>query len=744
MGLVLTHHHSCVKFEGENLIYAESSLIRPVRILLWVLFASTLIAPPAPAASEAELLTICTSINTGFNFISAQAFCNERIFEKSTWYQEGKAPKGTPGSKLISLILCTSNSNANLRVLRKQCNQTTQTQSEWQRPLGPPAAPVISSLTAIGLGKVMIESKLPFDNGGARVSRLSIVATPYNSTGTIVKDELIFNEKKASQFTLTALTPGANYKFTLTATNSVGTSLGNATVFLIPDIPSAPTIAEIAAAGSNGVLITYSAPESDGGSTITSYTVTASPGDKSATVTRSASGTINISGLNAATTYSFTITASNLMGRSAPSAPSKTILMASPTITATSAATKTTALITYSPPQSDGVALITSYTATATPSGESATVTRSGSGTITISNLTYGESYSFTISAITNTGITLTSTATRALLMALVPGAPTITSASACGGGCVQIFFTPPTTDGGATISSYTATASPSGANTTITDITSRNFIFTGLQSGTDYTFTITANNSVGKSLPSEPSAKVRTHSAAAAAAAAPAAITYAVGDTGPGGGIVYYYLAAGFNCGTGYTTTGSPTGGLCNYLEVAPSGWNTGSDPTKTWATGTSSSGYAILDIAGIANETSRNYGTSGIGLGYKNSLAIVAQGNDTTTAGGAARAYAGGSKSDWYLPTSSETNQLCKWNRNQLWTSDATVCIGTGTLNTGPGASGAGFTQNYYYVSNEYGSSTVWSQSFLNGWGGISNFQKYQGLVSPNYIYVRPVRSF
>ena len=706
-------------------------------VLSWLLIPLSINSGNAVADSSSSTLTICTSINTGFNFISASSLCNERIYEKSTWYQEDKAPSGTPGSKLISLILCTSNSNANLRVLRKQCNQTTQTQSEWQRPLGPPAAPVISSLTTIGLGKVMIESKLPFDNGGARVSRLSIVATPYNSTGATVKDELIFNEKKASQFTLTALTPGANYKFTLTATNSVGTSLGNATVFLIPDIPSAPTIAEIAAAGSNGVLITYSAPESDGGSTITSYTVTASPGDKSATVTRSASGTINISGLNAATTYSFTITASNLMGRSAPSAPSKTILMASPTITATSAATKTTALITYSPPQSDGVALITSYTATATPSGESATVTRSGSGTITISNLTYGESYSFTISAITNTGITLTSTATRALLMALVPGAPTITSASACSGGCVQIFFTPPTTDGGATISSYTATASPSGANTTITDITSRNFIFTGLQSGTDYTFTITANNSVGKSLPSEPSEKVRTHSAAAAAAAAPAAITYAVGDTGPGGGIVYYYLAAGFNCGTGYTTTGSPTGGLCNYLEVAPSGWNTGSDPTKTWATGTSSSGYAILDIDGIANETSRNYGTSGIGLGYKNSLAIVAQGNDTTTAGGAARAYAGGSKSDWYLPTTAELNLLCKWNHG-IAPSVSTACSTTsGSLNSATyGATSAGFVAGGYWSSSEERASMMWYQQF-NGGTITNDFKEYTH-------YVRPVRSF
>jgi len=711
-------------------------------VLSWLLIPLSINSGNAVADSSSSTLTICTSINTGFNFISASSLCNERIYEKSTWYQEDKAPSGTPGSKLISLILCTSNSNANLRVLRKQCNQTTQTQSVWQRPLGPPAAPVISSLTAIGLGKVMIESKLPFDNGGARVSRLSIVATPYNSTGATVKDELIFDEKKASQFTLTALTPGANYKFTLTATNSVGTSLGNATVFLIPDIPSAPTIAEIAAAGSNGVLITYSAPESDGGSTITSYTVTASPGDKSATVTRSASSTINISGLNAATTYSFTITASNLMGRSAPSAPSKTILMASPTITATSAATKTTALITYSPPQSDGVALITSYTATATPSGESATVTRSGSGTITISNLTYGESYSFTISAITNTGITLTSSATRALLMALVPGAPTITSASACGGGCVQIFFTPPTTDGGATISSYTATASPSGANTTITDITSRNFIFTGLQSGTDYTFTITANNSVGKSLPSEPSAKVRTHSAAAAAAA-PAAVTCAnggsciVGDRGPGGGIVYYVSASYF------TSAGSTCNTTCKYLEVAPATWKTGvvaDDVTYLWSTNVlSTTGQNTIDAStegltiNIANEK-LNWK---IGQGFYNT-SVMAVSGATSAARVAVLAYAAtdSSAGQWFLPSMNELNELCKYARGQTTGVPTVACNSTGTLKTGTANDLGGFFASYYWSSSERGASDAYLQYFSSG-GSINSGKNFARGI-------RPVRAF
>ena len=61
---------------------------------------------------------------------------------------------------------------------------------------------------------------------------------------------------------------------------------------------------------------------------------------------------------------------------------------------------------------------------------------------------------------------------------------------------------------------------------------------------------------------------------------------TDAVGDAGPGGGIIYYVNNAGFSCGASYSSTGSPTGGLCNYLEVAPSGWNADGDAGNlVWA---------------------------------------------------------------------------------------------------------------------------------------------------------------
>jgi hypothetical protein len=196
-----------------------------------------------------------------------------------------------------------------------------------------------------------------------------------------------------------------------------------------------------------------------------------------------------------------------------------------------------------------------------------------------------------------------------------------------------------------------------------------------------------------------------------------------AVGDTGPGGGKVYYVHASGtFNCGATLSQN-------CKYLEVAPNTWNGGTDPTKLWAITL----YQSTDVTSITNDAAAYNNALGIGLGYKNSLAIVGQGNDTTTAAGAALAYAGGSQSDWYLPTTAELNLLCQWARN-VAQSVTTACTG-GILNTGTGASG-GFSSASYWSSSEYSDLGAWGQVFYNG------LQYAYLKIAP--FYVRPVRAF
>jgi hypothetical protein len=207
----------------------------------------------------------------------------------------------------------------------------------------------------------------------------------------------------------------------------------------------------------------------------------------------------------------------------------------------------------------------------------------------------------------------------------------------------------------------------------------------------------------------------------------------YEVGSTGPGGGKIFYVNEAGFNCGEAYASNGSPTGGKCNYLEVAPSGWNTGSDPTKRWSP-------SDVNIPSVNIGFSPSNAISGVGLGYKNSIAIVSQhgaynASSNNYAAGAARAYSGGSKSDWYLPTTAELNLLLQWVRGvapsvtTTWTSYATI------NNPTYGASSAGFINSNYFSSSERASSVAYGQ-FSDG----TQFSTEKSGTG----YVRPIRAF
>jgi hypothetical protein len=204
---------------------------------------------------------------------------------------------------------------------------------------------------------------------------------------------------------------------------------------------------------------------------------------------------------------------------------------------------------------------------------------------------------------------------------------------------------------------------------------------------------------------------------------------TFNVGDAGPGGGTIFYYSLAGFSCGPTLAST-------CNYLEAAPSGWNGGSDAQNRWAQQTPIK-YDTATVGSSGGDTATSVA---IGWGYRNTRAIVAQGNtDTSTSvSPIADLYTvtllGVVYDDWYLPTKNELNQMCKWARNQAWVSDATQCNNSGALNSGPGASG--FNAGYYWSSSEYVASMAFAQVFGDG-TQLSTY-KY------NYSYIRPVRAF
>ena len=92
-----------------------------------------------------------------------------------------------------------------------------------------------------------------------------------------------------------------------------------------------------------------------------------------------------------------------------------------------------------------------------------------------------------------------------------VPGIPVIGTATATSPTSASIDFTAPTSDGGATIQTYTATSTPGSLTGTVSQAGSGSITINGLTSSTPYTFTVTATNSVGTSSASSASVSITT-----------------------------------------------------------------------------------------------------------------------------------------------------------------------------------------------------------------------------------------
>ena len=176
-------------------------------------------------------------------------------------------------------------------------------------------------------------------------------------------------------------------------------------------VPGAPTIGLATATGATTATVAFTAPASDGGSTITTYTATSSPGNITGTLSQAGSGTINMTGLTASTSYTFTVTATNSIGTGNASAASNSITTSSPAtvpgaprFTAASVYNSTSILVSFVYPSSNGGSTITSYTATSSPGNITGTVNQSDSGQIIVTGLTTGTAYTFTVTATNSVG----------------------------------------------------------------------------------------------------------------------------------------------------------------------------------------------------------------------------------------------------------------------------------------------------------------------------------------------------
>ena len=171
---------------------------------------------------------------------------------------------------------------------------------------------------------------------------------------------------------------------------------------------------------------------------------------------------------------------------------------------------------------------------------------------------------------------------------------------------------------------------------------------------------------------------------------------TCALGDTGPGGGIVFIVQTA---------TAVAPW----RYMEVAPNTWNGGvADPTIHWC-----DDFNFVPNLLTGNVSQIQTSTT-VGSGFSNTQKMLR--GCLYGAANAVAGYNGGGKSDWHLPSKNELAQIYVQR-----------AIVTGLVDDA-----------YYWSSSEFDSEEAYAQRLI---GDVS---VGPAMKDNNYRYVRPVRAF
>ena len=151
----------------------------------------------------------------------------------------------------------------------------------------------------------------PATVGGAATSFV-VTSSPGGFSGTGASSPIV----------LTGQTPGVSYTYSVVAANSLGSATAISSTAVTATTLAAVISAPTATTNANGTSdVSWTAP-STGGSAITQYTVTSSPGS----ITTTTSGTsVTVTGLTNGTAYTFTVTATNANGTNAASSASNSV-----------------------------------------------------------------------------------------------------------------------------------------------------------------------------------------------------------------------------------------------------------------------------------------------------------------------------------------------------------------------------------------------------------------------------------
>ena len=217
------------------------------------------------------------------------------------------------GSGNVTTITCsnlTGGSTYTLTVSATNAVGTSDTSSSSLVAYTVPSAPTgLASQSGTGRS-VTLSWTAPSQTGGAPILRYTVTASPSGRSCT----------STGTSCSVTGLTNGQSYTFTVVATNAIGDSAASqpsasATPWSAPANFGQPSVVP----GSGQLTVTWTSPRDTGGFPITGYTATASPGGK---ICSTSGLTCTITGLDQSTPYSVQVVATNSKGLSSQSAPS--------------------------------------------------------------------------------------------------------------------------------------------------------------------------------------------------------------------------------------------------------------------------------------------------------------------------------------------------------------------------------------------------------------------------------------
>ena len=224
-------------------------------------------------------------------------------------------------------------------------------------------------------------------------------------------------------------------------------------------IPGAPT-GVVATYGNTQITLTWVTPASNGGATITNYTIIRGPtsGSETFLVTVGAVNTYTDTGLTNGNTYYYKIYAVNIAGNGPNSAEVNAVPKTTPSAPNTFVATNgnTKIVLTWTAPTSNGGSAVTGYTVLqSTISGNESYLVNAGNVlTYTNTGLTNGQTYFYMIYAVNVVGNGTISSEVNATAMT-VPTAPTGVVAT-YGNQSITLTWVTPASNGGEPITNYT------------------------------------------------------------------------------------------------------------------------------------------------------------------------------------------------------------------------------------------------------------------------------------------------